>query len=126
VTDESSPDGEADAAPLPPPPPDGYGAPPPPPPYVSEAPYAAGAPYVPGGSGPGTNGLAIASLVTGIFGFFCFIPAILALVFGYIARSQIAQTGGIQPGRGMATAGIVLGWIWIALTVVYVVVAVAT
>jgi ABC-type phosphate transport system permease subunit len=74
---------------------------------------------------PGTNGLAIASLITGIFGFFCFIPAVLALVFGYVARSQIARTGGVQPGRGMATAGIVLGWIWIALTVVWFIVAVA-
>ena len=75
---------------------------------------------------PGTNGLAIAALLMGIFGFFCFITAILALVFGYIARSQIRRTGGLQPGRGMATAGIVLGWIWIALTVVWIIAAAAT
>jgi hypothetical protein len=87
--------------------------------------YVPAAPYAPGGPVPGTNGLAIAALVCGIFGFFCFIPAILALVFGYISRSQIRQTGGLQPGRGMATAGIVLGWIWIALTVVVIIASVA-
>jgi hypothetical protein len=76
----------------------------------------------------GNNGLATASLILGICGFLVCVgvPSILALVFGYIARRQIAQTGGVQPGRGMATAGIVLGWIWIALAVVGIVVAVAT
>jgi hypothetical protein len=42
------------------------------------------------------------------------IGSILALVFGYIAKSQIDRTGGLQGGRGMAIAGIVLGWIGIA------------
>ena len=53
----------------------------------------------------GTNGWAIASLVTGIVGFF---P--LALIFGYVALSQIKKDPSIG-GRGFAVAGVVLGWI---------------
>jgi hypothetical protein len=50
---------------------------------------------------------------------------ILALVFGYVARGQIDRSGGTQSGRGMATAGIVLGWVWLGLLVVYIVIAIA-
>lgn len=57
-----------------------------------------------------TNGLAIASLVLGIVWIY-WIGSILALVFGYQARSQIDASGGAQSGRGMAVAGIVLGWV---------------
>ena len=60
-----------------------------------------------------TNGLAIASMVLGIVGvvlfFFLAIPAILALIFGLVAMSQINRSGGVQAGRGMAIAGITLG-----------------
>lgn len=59
---------------------------------------------------PRTNGLAIASLVLGILWLYG-IGAILALVFGYMAKTQIDQSGGTQSGRGMAVAGIVLGWV---------------
>jgi hypothetical protein len=48
----------------------------------------------------------------------------LALVFGYKARREIAASGGMQTGRGMATAGIVLGWVWIGIAVTYVVVVI--
>lgn len=67
-----------------------------------------------------TNGLAVASLVLGIVGFLFFgIVAVLALVFGYSARRQIDASGGQQGGRGMAVAGITLGWVWIALTALF-------
>lgn len=78
-------------------------------------------PPQPGGV-PQTNGYAVASLVLGIIGFGCCILWILALVFGYMARNQIDQSYGRQTGRGLATAGIVLGWVWCGLTVVYVIV----
>ena len=39
------------------------------------------------------------------------IGSILALVFGYVAKSQIERAGGRETGMGMAIAGIVLGWI---------------
>jgi hypothetical protein len=38
------------------------------------------------------------------------IGSVLALVFGYQARNQIHASGGRETGRGMAVAGIVLGW----------------
>jgi len=76
-------------------------------------------------AGASTNGFAVASLVLGILGIVaCGVPAVLALVFGYKARKQIAASGGGQSGRGMATAGIVLGWIWLGLIVAYIAVAV--
>jgi Domain of unknown function (DUF4190) len=92
--------------------------PPPPSPPPSEG--WAGEPYRP--QGGGTNGLSIAALVLGLLGFFCFVPAVLALIFGYRAKTQIDESGGQQQGRGMAVAGIVLGWIWIGLTVLWIVV----
>ncbi|WTW96924.1 DUF4190 domain-containing protein [Streptomycetaceae bacterium NBC_01309] len=62
--------------------------------------------------GPGTNGLAIASLVLGIVWVY-WVTSLLAVIFGHIALVQINQTG--QSGRGMAIAGLVLGYVWIAL-----------
>lgn len=47
---------------------------------------------------------------------------ILAVVFGTKARREIDGSDGRQTGRGMATAGIVLGWIGIGLTVLWIVV----
>ena len=67
---------------------------------------------------PHTNALAIASMVTGIFWFYG-IGSILALVFGYKARKEIDSSNGAQTGRGMATAGIVLGWIGVVGTVIF-------
>lgn len=70
---------------------------------------------------PGTNGLAIASLVLGILWIY-WIGSILALIFGYVAKGQIRRTG--ESGSGMATAGIVLGWIGIAVLVLGIVVVI--
>jgi len=60
-----------------------------------------------------TNGLAVASLVLGIVWIF-WIGSILALVFGYVAKGQIDRSGGRESGRGLAVAGIVLGWVGVA------------
>lgn len=90
--------------------------------------YPPGA-YPPGYAAPGwspprpTNGMAIASLVLGILWIY-WVGSILALIFGYQARKQIAQRG--EEGSGLATAGIVLGWIGVAIlgvVLVFVVVA---
>ena len=61
-----------------------------------------------------TNGLAIASMVLGILWVY-WIGSILALIFGYVAKGQIAAAGGTQGGRGMAIAGIVLGWVGVGV-----------
>jgi len=55
-----------------------------------------------------TNGMAVASLVLGLFWFWG-IGAMLALVFGILAKREIARSQGRQGGSGMAVAGIVLG-----------------
>jgi uncharacterized protein DUF4190 len=62
-----------------------------------------------------TNGFAIASLVFGIIG-----GVLLALVFGYIALSQIRQSDGRQGGRGLALTGVVLGWVWLGIVIIIV------
>ena len=66
-----------------------------------------------------TSGKAIASLVLGIGGFVIFpvVLSILAIVFGRSAKREIAERPGLG-GNGLATAGIVLGWVGVALTVV--------
>lgn len=69
------------------------------------------------------SGMAIASLVLGLAWFY-WIGSILALVFGYVARREIDRDPANVSGRGMATAGIVLGWIWMGVLVVVIVVAV--
>jgi hypothetical protein len=58
--------------------------------------------------------LAIASLVVGVAGL-TGIGSVLALIFGYVAKGQIDRSGGAQSGRGLAIAGIVLGYIGIGL-----------
>ncbi len=63
--------------------------------------------------------MAIASLIMGIGGFF-FCPllfGVLAVVFGYIGRGHIRETGGHVQGDSFATAGIILGFIQIGLVV---------
>ncbi len=61
-----------------------------------------------------TNGLAVASLVLGIV-WIDWIGSVLAVVFGHIARRQIRNSEGAQTGSGMAMAGLVLGWIGVAI-----------
>lgn len=77
-------------------------------------------PYGPGPYGfaaQRTNGMAIASMVLGIVWIY-WIGSILALVFGYIAKKQIKERG--EGGAGMATAGIVLGWIGVGFLVLFI------
>ena len=49
------------------------------------------------------------------------IGSILALVLGYLGKAQIARSGGRETGRGLAVAGIVLGWIGVVATIVIIV-----
>ena len=82
--------------------------PPPPPPYPYGA-YRYPAP-------PPTNTMAIAALVSAVV----FAP--LGIVFGHISLSQIKRTG--EEGRGLAIAGLVIGYLVTVLTVIAVVVGV--
>jgi hypothetical protein len=78
------------------------------PPAYGTTPGYGGYPVV----GQRTNGMAVASMVLGILWIY-WIGSILALVFGYTARKQIQERG--EGGAGMATAGIVLGWVGVGI-----------
>ena len=73
---------------------------------------------------PASSGLAIASLVCGICGLFVFGPltGIPAVITGHIALSKIKKSGGIIHGRGMAIAGLILGYISIVLTLLLIII----
>ncbi len=112
--------------PSPYPQPTGYGYPPPsygyPPPGYAGPPGYAADPYDPYRplKPPGTNGKAIASLVTSVVGFLlCGFPAIAGIILGIIAMRETKRTG--QDGYGLAIAGVVVGGVVIVLYVLYVV-----
>ena len=75
-----------------------------------------------GGYGPPapTNTLAVVSLVLAILGltFLPLIASICAVVCGHISRGQIKRTG--EGGSGFATAGLIVGYVSIALFVIVV------
>jgi hypothetical protein len=71
-----------------------------------------------------TNGLAVASLVLGILWIF-WIGSVLAIVIGSIARRQIDASQGRETGRELATAGVVLGWVGVAILLVLVIIGVS-
>lgn len=101
-----------------------YGAPPQygaaPPPYGSQpSAYPPGGPPGPYSGYPqsqGTNGLAIASMVCSILGICCVLLAIPGVILGHVALSQISRQGG--DGRGMAIAGLVIGYLVLLLNIV--------
>jgi hypothetical protein len=81
-----------------------------------------------GSWGPGfyapnpTDGRATASLVLGIFGLVTFacwgvgaIVGMIGAILGHVAHRHIKETG--AEGRGLATAGIVCGWVALGLGV---------
>ena len=90
-----------------------YGPQPPYPAY--QQPYPPYPPYPPA---PPTNGLTIAALVCGVGGFFIGLSFIPAIICGHLARRQIRQTG--EQGAGLALAGILLGYVGVALFAVLV------
>ena len=64
--------------------------------------------------------LAVVSLVSGIVGF-TFIPVIggiVALITGYMARNETRSIPPRASGDGMATAGIIMGWVQIGLLLI--------
>jgi hypothetical protein len=66
--------------------------------------------------------MAIISLCSGIAGLSILfgIGSVAALVTGYMARNQIDESQGREGGRGMALAGIVMGWIGIAFALLFI------
>jgi len=66
-----------------------------------------------------TNQKAVWSMILGILGLVCcgLFAGIPALILGNIAKNEIASSGGAQTGDGMAKAGVILGIIAIAISV---------
>lgn len=64
----------------------------------------------------GTSGLAIASLICGILVFLSFgLAGLPAVITGHLGLSAIRKSGGTLGGRGMAIAGLVMGYMGFAL-----------
>ena len=66
---------------------------------------------------PRTPPVAIWSLILAVLSFTCgwLITAIPAVICGHIARAKIRKSGGALGGRGIATAGLILGYIALVL-----------
>jgi hypothetical protein len=106
-------------------------------PYTPPAPGYAQPPYgytqvnvVPALMQPATkaSGLAVASLVLGIISLVFFwlifpiVCALLAIIFGHVAISAINRSSGWLTGKGMAIAGLVMGYIHIGFWILWVIV----
>jgi len=68
-----------------------------------------------------TNTMAVVSLASGIGSWFVLplIGGVVAVVTGYIAKKEIRQTG--EQGDGLATVGIVLGYLHLAVVALIVI-----
>jgi hypothetical protein len=104
----------------------------PPPVYPPPYPGAAGYPGPPGSPGfypggydpyrptkpPGTNGKAIAALVTSLVGLLCCgLPSIAGLILGIVGMRETKRTG--QDGYAIALIGTIIGGLVLAGWVVY-------
>ena len=94
-----------------------YSNQPPPPPPGGD--YGAAGGY----AQPKTNQKAVWALITGILSLICcgIIAGIPAIILGNSAKKEIAASGGMQSGGGMAQAGFVLGIISIAITILWII-----
>ena len=120
------------------PPAGGYGTPTyypaPPPPGAGYGPAGA-TPYAPPGAyGPyayppptRTNTMALLSLILAASGFAsCGITCLPAIAFGHVGLYQIKRSNGMEQGRGLAIAGLVLSYLFVAGLVALIVVAIVS
>jgi hypothetical protein len=127
------------APPVPPAPPQPYGGYGTAPEYGAQQPYGAQPQYgqPPYGAQPQyaqpqygypyaerkTNGLAIASMVVSLVSIAtCGLLGIAGAIMGHMARKQIAERG--DEGSGMATTGIIVGWVMTGLTILAIAVSI--
>lgn len=68
----------------------------------------------------GITGLALLLVCCGLFGA-TIVPGIVAIVLSWVAKGEIARSGGALAGRGQATAGLVTGIITVVLSIVAIV-----
>src|SRR5438874_8527575 len=68
---------------------------------------------------PRSPAVAIWSLILAVLSFTCgwLFTAIPAVICGHVARSKIRKSGGALGGKGIATAGLILGYIALVLCI---------
>ena len=79
--------------------------------------------YYQGPMAPGTSGYAIASLICSLLGYigvFGFGP-LLGIIFGHLALREIDRSNGALQGRGIAQAGLILGYIALGLALLMII-----
>jgi Domain of unknown function (DUF4190) len=90
------------------------------------------APVAAGYAAPRTDGLAIASLVIGIFALICSFACLglilgpTAAIMGFISRQRIGSSGGAVGGGGLALAGLILGVVGFVASAAFILVYIAT
>jgi hypothetical protein len=61
------------------------------------------------------SGLATASLICGLVGWFIpFLGSLAAVITGHLGRKEIRESQGLLTGDGMALAGLIMGYIQLA------------
>ena len=75
-------------------------------------------------TGGKTNTLAIVSLVASLIGLVSGIGFIVGIICGHISLSQIKKTG--EQGRGLAIAGLIIGYVGIVLSIIITIVVFAS
>ena len=99
-----------------------------PPPVAASTPppvFASSAPALPQASS-GASGLAIGSLVFGLLIFFTLgLTGIAAVIMGHLSLSRIKSSAGALSGRGMAIAGLIMGYFGFVLVGIAILAALA-
>lgn len=69
---------------------------------------------------PNSN-MAIISLVAGVLAWVALplIGALVAVICGHLARKEISESGGRLTGQGLALAGLILGYVQLALAALF-------
>ncbi|HET6805016.1 MAG TPA: DUF4190 domain-containing protein [Frateuria sp.] len=76
---------------------------------------------------PTTSAMAVVSLIFGIASW-CVLPvlgAIVAVIFGHLARGEIRRAPGRLEGDGLAVIGLVLGYVQLAFGLIVLMFAIA-
>jgi type IV pilus assembly protein PilA len=71
-----------------------------------------------------TSGMAIGSLICGLFLFF-FPLSLVAVILGHLSLSEIRKSAGKIAGRGMAIAGLTLGYVGLSIVPMLIILAIA-
>jgi hypothetical protein len=79
-------------------------------PSYAQPQYAPGPGYPPAGP---TSGMAIASLVCSLLGI-----GLVGVILGHLALNEIKKSNGYTQGRGLAIAGLIIGYLQIAAGIV--------